>query len=336
MILKFELFQKRYCELDNNKLFLFYGNNFGKAQYCATKIISYFKKKFMYKPIFFTSSDFSKRSFKEIILNYDSDDLFGNKFLIIINVENKFSNKELIEIVKKNTLKNLKIIIKAERLDKGSVLRKSFETINEAIIVPCYEETFQEKIEFIKEEFDNDSLSIESSNVHALANFFGNQRLEIDNELQKIKVLLKLQGDLGSNFVKEIPNTINFDESLFVFNIVSGKDKNFLAQYQKYTEYEKNEMRMINALIEHFFKILTVKNKISQGKTMYQSVKELRPPVFFKLEKEFQEQIRYWDQNNVISVIKELFNIQKKFLAGSTSSNSDFLFLIIKIMRKNF
>ena len=336
MILKFELFQKKYSELDDNKFFLFYGNNFGKVQYCASKIISYFKKKLMCKPIFFSSSDFSKNSIKEIILNYDSDNLFGNNFLIIINIENKFSNKELIDIVKQNTLKNLKIIIKTERLDKSSALRKSFETINEAIIVPCYEETFQEKVEFIREEFKKDSLDVESSKIHELANCFGNQRLEIRNELQKIRVLLKLQGNLSNNFIKEIPNTINFDESLFVFNIVSGRDKNFLAQYQKFSEYEKNEMKIINALIEHFFKILTVKNKVSQGKTLYQSVKELKPPIFFKFEKEFQEQVRSWNQNNVIFVIKKLFDIQKNFLAGLTSASSEFLFLIIRIMRKKF
>ena len=336
MIIKFELFQKKYSELSDKKFFLFYGNNFGKVNYCTSKIVSYFKKKLMCKPIFFSSSDFTKKSLKENILNYDSDDLFGNHFLIIINIDNKFSSKELIEIVKQNTLKNLKIIIKTERLDKSSALRKSFETVNQAIIVPCYEETFQEKVEFIREEFKNDSLDIESSKIHELANCFGNQRLEIHNELQKIKILLKLQDNSGDSFIKGIPDTINFDESLFVFNIVSGRDKNFLAHYQKFTEYEKNEMKIINALIEHFFKILTVKNKVSQGKAIYQAVKELRPPIFFKFEKEFQEHVRSWNQNNVIFVIKKLFDIQRNFLTGLTSARSDFLFLIIRIMRKDF
>ena len=67
--------------------------------------------------------------------------------MIIINIENKFSSKELIEIVKQNTLKNLKIIIKTERLDKSSALRKSFETVNQAIIVPCYEETSSRNVQ---------------------------------------------------------------------------------------------------------------------------------------------------------------------------------------------
>ena len=95
-------------------------------------------------------------------------------------------------------------------------------------------------------------------------------------------------------------------------------------------------MKIINALIEHFFKILTVKNKVSQGKAIYQAVKELRPPIFFKFEKEFQEHVRSWNQNNVIFVIKKLFDIQRNFLIGLTSARSDFLFLIIRIMRKDF
>ena len=335
MILKFEQFQKKYNELDQNKFFLFYGNNYGKVHYCSSKIISYLKKKLMYKAICFSSSDFSKKNLREIFLNYDSDDLFGNNFLIVINIENKFSNKELIEIVKQNTLKSLKIILKTGRLDKSSALRKSFETKNEAIIVPCYEETFQEKVEFIREELKNDLLDVENSKIHELANCFGNQRLEIQNELEKIKILLKLKLHSNTSFISEISNTVDFDESLFVFNIVSGRDKNFLAQYQKFTEYEKNEIKIINALIEHFFKMLTVKNNISQGKNLYQAIKELKPPIFFKFEKDFQEQVQNWNQNNIIFVIKKLFSIQKSFLAGLTSASSDFLFLIIKIMRKN-
>ena len=63
--------------------------------------------------------------------------------------------------------------------------------------MPCYEETFQERVEFIREEFKNDSLEIERQ-IHELQAVL-NQRLEIYNELQKIKILLKLQDNSGDS-----------------------------------------------------------------------------------------------------------------------------------------
>ena len=117
---------------------------------------------------------------------------------------------------------------------------------------------------------------------------------------------------------KIFSNSIFFDESEFIFDIVTGNAKNFNDNYQKFTDYEKNEIRLINALIEHFFKILLVKDKVSRGISVRQALKELKPPIFFKFEKIFENQVIIWKTKNIEFFIRKLLTAQKLFLRGSS------------------
>ncbi len=334
MIFKYSYLKNNLDDCLKKKYFLFYGNNLGKIESGQSALISNFTQNYNCTSVFISASEIRKNSLLEIISKYDSSDIFGSEFILTILLDEKSLNKELINIIKNQNLNKLRLILKTDKLEKNSGLRKFFESSDDSIIVPCYEETYVEKLSLIKEELEREKLSIESSIAEYLANRLSNQRSEILNELEKIKIILRLNKSTG-DFTKILSNSIFFDETAFIFDIVSGNTQNFNDNYQKFTDYEKNEIRLINALIEHFFKILLVKDKVSRGISARQALKELKPPVFFKFEKTFESHLKIWETKNIEFYIKKLLQAQKLFFKGSLTASSNLKFLILSITQKN-
>ena len=91
----------------------------------------------------------------------------------------------------------------------------------------------------------------------------------------------------------------------FIFDMVSGKP--FLySDFNRYTEYGKNQIYLINSLIEHFFKLLVVKGRMIKGENMISALRGLKPPIFFKFEKQFISQVSKWGISDIRETIKKL------------------------------
>ena len=160
-----------------------------KIESGQSALISNFTQNYNCTSVFISASEIRKNSLLEIISKYDSSDIFGSEFILTILLDEKSLNKELINIIKNQNLNKLRLILKTDKLE-NSGLRKFFESSDDSIIVPCYEETYVEKLSLIKEEFEREKLSIESSIAEYQANRLSNQRSEILNELEKIKIIL--------------------------------------------------------------------------------------------------------------------------------------------------
>ena len=78
-----------------------------------------------------------------------------------------------------------------------------------------------------------------------------------------------------------------------------------------------------------------MKKKISDGHSPFHALKTLKPPIFFKLEKEFLKQTEIWEEKELTQAIKKLHLCLVSFFKNEKSSESYFLHLLIKILRNN-
>jgi len=336
VIVKFFNFKNSIEKYSGENLYLFYGPNFGKVEVFSKNLFFEIKKKdpnlsFLH----FSTTDLTKESFLEILSKYDQVDLFGNSTALIISLDNVKLNKEIVQSLKNYKIKSLVLIFKSGPLEKKSQIRNFFEQSPDLITIPCYEESLQEKKEIISTFFKHENVEVKTEELIDLAQILGNERLEIENELEKIIVLIK-NSDKGSikSFSQMISKTAFFDDNSFLYSIVSGKKKKFLENYGKFTAFQNNEVKIISFLSEHLFKILIIKNKLANGLSFDEAIKNLRPPIFFKFKKEFDFQVRRWTESEILSTLKKLYFCQNLFINGFASAKNNLMFLMLKILVK--
>ena len=189
---------------------------------------------------------------------------------------------------------------------------------------------------------NNEGVKVSEYLIDLLSDNLSNQRLEIKSELEKIIILHKSAPDnkspqISISFLSE---SLDNDDTKFIFSLVSKKKKGFVKNYNKFTDYGSNNIRLITYLLEHFFRLLVVRIKISEGIDISSAIKQLRPPIFFKNLPEFKKQINMFSTSELKMVIKKLFISKQYHIQGRWSSSSTFmlnllLFLSSKSSLKN-
>ena len=180
MIIKhYEL--KKYLKKEIN-YFLFYGQNVGLIEDTINKDLKPFFSKNIFK---YDESEIlsNENNFKESLFNKS---FFENDKLIIINrVTDKIL--DLIKQICEKKDENLKIILKSGILDKKSKLRNFYEKDKNLIVVPYYEDTTQSLVSLALDFFKKNNIKISSQNTNYIVEKSKGNRVNLNNELNKIK-----------------------------------------------------------------------------------------------------------------------------------------------------
>ena len=168
---------------NNLNFFLFYGKNEGlKNQH----IIQLLEKN--------NNSNVIKYDEKEILENEDiffesilSNSLFENEKSIVINRGTDKINEIIINLIERN-IDGITIIINANVLEKKSKLRKLFEKEKNLACIATYPDTNEILSNLALAFFKKIKISISQQNINLIVDKCGGDRLNLENELEKIKI----------------------------------------------------------------------------------------------------------------------------------------------------
>ena len=62
-----------------------------------------------------------------------------------------------------------------------------------------------------------------------------------------------------------ISDSLNEDDSRFIFSLASKEKKGFVKNFNKFTDYGSDNIKLITYLLEHFFRLLVIKIKMYEG-----------------------------------------------------------------------
>ena len=338
MIVKFEDLEKGLENYQSFKFFLFYGPNYGKVSDGANLIKNLKNVNQEFEVINLFSDELKKEDLSRIFLESSTPNIFGSKTFLCLHISSEKISKEIISIISKETNKNLIVVLKCNQLSPRSSLRSFFENNNDTISVACYEENEREKRKYIANFLNNEGLEVSKSLIDLLSNNLSNQRLEIKSELEKIIILYKNAPEKKSqqNSVSFISKSFDNDDARFIFSLVSREKKGFVENYNKFTDYGSDNIKLITYLIEHFFRLLVVKIKIREGVNISSAIKQLRPPIFFKNLPEFKKQINMLSTDELKLVIKKLFISKQDLIRGRWASSSTLMLNLLLFLSSKF
>ena len=315
-------------ELDKIKndlnFFLFYGKNEGlKNQHI---------KQLLEKN---NNNNVIKYDEKEVLENEDiffesilSNSLFENEKSIIINRGTDKINEIIINLIERN-INGITIIINANVLEKKSKLRKLFEKEKNLACIATYPDTNEILSNLTLAFFKKIKISISQQNINLIVDKCGGDRLNLENELEKIKIYSTKKKSISS---EEISKLINLSENHTFYELID----NCLAKNANKTINILNENNFSNEdciiILRTFLlkakKILSLSIEYDKNKDINQTINSAKPPIFWKEKDIVKTQLNKWTPETIRELIYLINDIElqiKKNYNNSILLVTDFI-----------
>lgn len=305
MIFKSYLVEEKIEILQNN-LTLFYGENNGLIEEFKNKISNYYKK-----------SNILRLTQEEILKNNDLlfDELQNlslfeeRKILFIQNANDKLFN--IINEIQ-NLIKDSKVFIFSNILEKRSKLRTFFEKHKQRDIIPCYQDSELTLKKIISDNLKN-YVELTPALIKNIIDTCSSDRSKLRNEIDKIKSYF------NDRIIKddELASLLNYKEDED-FNLV--KDAALKGDKQKTNSFLETSLIEEDKLI-FYLNIINQRclrlKEVSGATNIEKKIEEIKPPIFWKDKSNFIHQAKIWNKEKLNSILNETYNIEIKIKSSS-------------------
>ena len=315
-------FEINKINLDSNNLFLLYGKNEGFKNEVTKNILKSRNNILYYEE-------------KEILENEDNfvenlltKSLFDDEKIIIIKRATDKILKVLEEITEKN-IKDIKIILDADVLEKKSKLRSFFEKDKKLVCVPFYPDNNQTISKLAYNFLNNKKISLSPSNINLIVSKCSGDREALINELQKIEYFGKNGKKINNeNIAKLINLSENHSISELIDNCLAQNKKKIISILNENNFSNEDCIMIIRSFIMKAKKLLVLSKTFETNKNIDLTISSAKPPIFWKEKEITKQQIQKWKPKNIKNLIYALSETElqvKKNINNSINLITDFI-----------
>ena len=312
----------KHYELKNNlkgknNYFLLHGQNSGLIEEIIDKDL---------KPIFSKNifkydeseilSDIS--AFKEGLVNKS---FFENDKLIIIN---RVSDKilDIIKEIYEKEDENLKIILKSGNLEKKSKLRNFFEKSKDLIIVPFYEDTHQSLLYVAQSFFKENKIKISPQNINYIIENAKGNRINLKNELEKIKNFSQKKLSIELNEIIKLTNLAeNYNISELTDQCLARNKKKTLNILNENNPSPEDNILILKSFLYKLKRLKKLKLELENKKNTDAVISSYKPPIFWKDKDMIKQQLKIWSLPQIKSLINKTNDMELLIKKNSQASN---------------
>ena len=322
MIIKAYEYQK-IKKLKNN-FYLFYGENEGY-------------KKQVIKDIFFDN-------YKENIQRFDESEILNNFEVFISSQINKsfFDESKLIlisrvsekiiklihELLSRN-INDITVVINAGTLDKKSKLRTLFEKDKNLICIPFYKDDNRTLMQLANNFFRSNKLTISQEIVNLIVERSSGDRINLNNELNKISLFLLNKEKVNIDDVIKLTNLAeNYSISELADNCLSKNIKKINKIFNENVFSVDDCILIVRTLLLKSKRLLEIKKMDNSNLNIEQIISNYKPPIFWKDKEIVKNQASKWSKKETEKLIYRIHDIElmvKKNYYNSLNIVSDFI-----------
>ena len=315
-------------ELDKIKIkfryFLFFGENQGHKNEVIKNI---FQNKYKESTYSYEENEIiiNRESFFNTIL---SKSFFENEKLILINrATDKILN--IIEELMEKKIEDLIIILNANALEKKSKIRSLFEKSKETVCVAFYEDNFQTLSGITNNFFRTCKVPISQETINLIVQRARGDRLNLNNELVKIKNYL---GDKKKIDIKDILKLTNLAENYNVSELVdSCLSKNIKKTINILNENNytlEDCILIIRTFLIKSKRLVKLSAEFNKTNNIDATILSSKPPIFWKEKDTVKQQLKSWSLTEIKELIYQINEVElliKKHNSNSISILFDFI-----------
>jgi len=276
------------------------------------------------------------KNFNGDLLKYDEQDILGNKdeFISSLLTKSLFESKKIIIIsrateklydlivdILEREISEIKIIIKSKNLEKKSKLRSIFEKEKRLICTPVYEDDTKSLSYVIQNFLRENQLNLSQEIKNILIERSGGDRINLKNELSKLKNLSISRKKLN---IEDVLNLSNLAENYSVFEL----GDNYLTKNSKKVSTILNEnnysdedcILIIRTILSKSKRLLKIRNQIDNNTNIDQVISGFKPPIFWKEKDIVKKQAQSWTTKEIKEIIYKVNNLEVLVKKNSTNS----------------
>ncbi len=311
MIFKSYIIEQNIEIANNQKIFLFYGENQGLKKEFKKKLRIQNKNQ---ENINLFQDEIIKN--KNILINeINNKSLFNEKKVIFINQANDKILDAVDEIIK--NIQDDKIFLFSDILEKKSKLRNYFEKSKSCGITACYQDN-EITIRKIVTKRLSDYQGLTTQVINLIIQNTGLDRNKVNNEIDKIISCFKDKKIDHEKTELLLNIRTNEDFSLLKDEALNGNKINtnrLLAD----TIFEiENNIYYLNSINQRINKLIEIENMKPENSNIETIISNLKPAVFWKDKPILIEQSRKWDKGKLQAALKKTYNAELEIKSNSS------------------
>ena len=304
MIIKsFELQKKINKDIN---FYLLYGVNSGLIEESIENILKPTFSKNVYN---FEELQIIKKSddFKELIYNKS---FFEEEKLLIINRATEKIFPIINEII--NTkIDKVKIIIKANILEKKSKLRNLFEKNKKTIIVAYYEDNYRTLLNFIENFLVKERIRISKESINELINKSMGDRLNLINELNKISLIGHENKQINNETISKLTNSSGeYNISELVDQCLAKNKRQTMHILNENGVNDENNLIIIKTFLSKLKRLKKIKTELEKFNNIESILNSYKPLIFWKEKDLIKKQLSCWKLNQIKSSMQKINNLE--------------------------
>ena len=322
MIIK--AFEHQKIKSISSKIFLFYGENDGyKNQAINDIFISNFEgdiERFEENEVI--------NNLENFILSLRNKSFFTkSKLILITRVSEKII--KLIDLLLDKEIEDIKIILNAPNLEKKSKIRSIFEKGKNLICVPFYRDDNRTLSQLAITFFKSNKISISQEIINLIVERSRGDRINLNNELNKISLLLLNKEKVNIDDVIKLTNLAeNYSISELADNCLSKNINRINRIFNENIFSVDDCMLIVRTLLSKSKRLLEIKKINNSDKNIELIISNYKPPIFWKDKEIVKTQVSKWRLKDVEKLIYKIHDIElmiKKNYYSSLNIVSDFI-----------
>ena len=307
-----------------NNIFLFYGENDGYKSHVINGI---FIDNYKGNVERFDESEILN-NFENFISSLINKSFFDDLKLIIIS---RVSEKivKLIDELLDRKINDVTIVLNASNLEKKSKLRSIFEKDKKLICVPFYKDDNRTLVQLANNFFKNNKISISQEIVNLIVERSSGDRINLNNELNKISLFLLNKEKINIDEVIKLTNLAeNYSISELADNCLSKNIKKINKIFNENVFSVDDCIIIVRNLLSKTKRLLEIKKINNSNKNIEQVISDYKPPIFWKDKEIVKNQASKWNLKDTEKLIYKIHDIElmvKKNYYSSLNIISDFI-----------
>ena len=289
-----------------NNIFLFYGENDGYKSHVINGI---FIDNYKGNVERFDESEILN-NFENFISSLINKSFFDDLKLIIIS---RVSEKivKLIDELLDRKINDVTIVLNAGSLEKKSKLRSIFEKDKKLICVPFYKDDNRTLVQLANNFFKNNKISISQEIVNLIVERSSGDRINLNNELNKISLFLLNKEKINIDEVIKLTNLAeNYSISEIADNCLSKNIKKINKIFNENVFSVDDCILIVRTLLSKSKRLLEIKKISSSNKNIEQIISNYKPPIFWKDKEIVKNQAYKWSRKDAENLIYKIHDIE--------------------------
>ena len=310
----------------NINIIFLYGTNFGLVELMYKKTLEILKID-TNDPFKVSKIDGDELKNNPSILdeNINTLSVFSEKRLILLDLMHISIDKNLetfiLEAVQTEN-DNYLLLIRASNLKINSFV-KHFQNINNAIIVPCYEEKTDTIYSKISDLFSKHKINFKKDFIKSLILKFSSNSLTNEMEVEKLDIFLTNNKNITE---EKILTLLSKNDEINLNKIIescsNGNPSDALANFQNIYENQSTSITLIRMFVNHFKLIEKILLLLKNNNNLINVIESIKPPIFFKKKEFIVFQCKIWNLKLVNIMLSRLIELELKCKLNNTTEKT--------------